>query len=111
LTVEQALALDLPPLWGPNAQSALALWAAYRTEIKKPLKRSSWDALIRQWSDKPREFSAAVERSIANGYQGLFADTSKNGSFKVKLSATEIYEQKAVALWEKFKLEEENEEN
>ena len=55
-------------------------WANYRTKIRKPLKPASIQAAQRKLAAFGSDQAAAVEHSIANGWQGLFApDKSKSG--------------------------------
>jgi hypothetical protein len=47
-------------------------WLAYRVSIKKPIKHTSMHAAALKLSRFGDDQEAAVEQSIANGYQGLF---------------------------------------
>lgn len=69
---------EIPKLEGLN-QEAFERWLAYRKSVKKPIKEASLHAAaLKQLrignSDKQE---AAVDHSIANGYQGLFAPTER----------------------------------
>ncbi len=58
----------------PEGRKALADWIAYRKERKPALKSKSIEALVKKWAkDGSAVFAAAVEHSISNGWQGLFA--------------------------------------
>lgn len=50
-------------------------WVAYRSEIKKPIKPPSVDAAQKGMAALGADQMAAVEKSIANGWTGLFAPT------------------------------------
>ena len=47
-------------------------WLEYRAAIKKPLREPSWRIAKRKMAEMGKHQMAAVENSIANGYQGLF---------------------------------------
>lgn len=66
--------LTYPPLWGEKAQAGMARWIEYRTKCRKPLQLMTLQRCIDSYAEKPREFVAAVDHSILNGYQGLFDD-------------------------------------
>lgn len=63
---------DVPAAFqSTEARAAIDRWIAYRSESRlRPWKPSTWRA---QWSElTPERFIAAVNHSIANGYQGLY---------------------------------------
>lgn len=53
-------------------QAAWMEWLAYRKAIKKPLKEPSWPLAMRKMASYGAHQRAAVEHSIANGWQGLY---------------------------------------
>jgi len=67
----------------PSFEIAWNLWKQYRYESKKPIKPMSekfaYKKLCKLSNGNPDEALEIVEHSIANGYQGLFAD-QKNGN-------------------------------
>jgi hypothetical protein len=68
----------LPPPLPPSEPAGLDLaawnrWVAYRAEIRKPIKPASIAAAQRAMVAHGPNQAAAVEQSIANGWQGLFA--------------------------------------
>lgn len=63
--------------------SAMGEWIRYRKEKKKPVTPTQELKLLKMWGDRgPERFAAAVEWSIAQGYQGLFEEggNGKTGS-------------------------------
>lgn len=52
-------------------------WFSYRTEIKKPIRPPSVEAAQKEMAALGPDQMAAVEKSIASGWQGLFAPTGK----------------------------------
>ena len=78
-------------------------WTAYRTEIKKPIKAVSKPAAQIALAKYGESQSAVVEQSIANGWTGLFALKTLNGSgshrvpFKAPRSAAEILAEEEAA--------------
>ena len=68
------------PCEGLNLQ-AWERWSyAYRTEIKKPLKAVSKPAAQRELAKHGESQDIVVEQSIANGWTGIFALKTVNGS-------------------------------
>ena len=57
-------------------------WIDYRKEIKKPLKPVSVKAAQKEMAKLGDDQIAAVEKSIANGWQGLFAPGKAKGTPK-----------------------------
>lgn len=53
-------------------EKAWGRWVVYREEIRKPIKPASLEAAQKQLASFGQDQSAVVERSIANGWQGLF---------------------------------------
>jgi len=63
-----AMAARCPALveWWPK-------WLSYLAAIKKPYKTAqSVKLALKPWLEKPDDLCAAIEQSIANGWQGLF---------------------------------------
>jgi hypothetical protein len=54
-------------------RAAWDTWLEYRRALKKPLREPSWCIAKRKMAELGKHQMAAVEHSIANGYQGLFA--------------------------------------
>ena len=52
-------------------------WVSYRAEIKKPIKPPSVSAAQKEMAALGSDQMAAVEKSIASGWQGLFAPSGK----------------------------------
>ncbi len=52
-------------------------WVSYRTEIKKPIRPPSVEAAQKEMAAFGSDQMAAVEKSIASGWQGLFAPSGK----------------------------------
>lgn len=63
-------------------------WAAYRVEIRKPIKPASLLAAQRKLAGFGADQPAVVEQSIANGWQGLFP-VGGTGAGQPKLSAVD----------------------
>lgn len=57
-------------------EEAWGMWFAYRKAIKKPLKAASIPLAQKRLAALGPQQKEAVEYSIANGYQGLFAPKS-----------------------------------
>ena len=62
---------EVPPIDGLDVD-AWNQWVQYRKEIKKPLKPASMRAAMKSLVKHGVMQAAVVERSIANGWQGLF---------------------------------------
>jgi hypothetical protein len=79
-------ALDWPPsLDCDEARAAFAKWLGHRREIRKPLKLLSQQALLDKWASNGAErFAAAVDHSIAQGWQGLFEPNTAGRAAKSK---------------------------
>jgi len=79
------------------AQVSWEDWLEYRAELKKPYKSiKSQQAQLnsRKWKTE-KQFCAAIEYSIAQGYQGIFEDNSKNnGTRPQQLSKLEAKRQR-----------------
>ena len=70
--VEQPKAIVFPLLFTQEMTVYAKLWLRHRSEIRHPLKASSREAFFRkciEWGDI--RAIAAIEYSIAQGYQGL----------------------------------------
>lgn len=64
---------------GRHARTAFSEWLEHRKQLRKPLKPLAQDKLLKQWSGKGAErFVAAVDHSIANGWQGLFEPDNRD---------------------------------
>lgn len=62
----------IPAGVSPELWEAIKRWRQYRKEIRKPLKPSTMEALVRKWSQVPEERAiAAIDHSIAQGWQGI----------------------------------------
>jgi hypothetical protein len=58
----------------PHLASAKDAWKnflSYRSELRRPLRPVSQRAQLKKWQN-PKELIAAIERSIENGWQGIF---------------------------------------
>ena len=56
-----------------DGHKALAEFREHRRQLKKPLTALAEKKLLREWSSKGSDrFVAAIDRSIANGWQGIF---------------------------------------
>lgn len=54
-------------------------WIQYRKEIRKPLKQSTIDSIIKKMNENSvASCEAVVEKSISNGWTGLFWDNITN---------------------------------
>ena len=66
-----------PELDFDECRAAWSEWIAYRRESKKPLKVVSQQKQLKQWADRgSARFVAAINHSIAQGYQGLYEPKS-----------------------------------
>jgi hypothetical protein len=64
----------------PAFRKAWAEWREYRGQIKKPLKPLSLRKQLEELASwRPERAIAAIEHSIARGYQGIFEPHSRNG--------------------------------
>jgi|GEM_PF-3522818 len=63
----------------PEARQALSDWREHRRQKRKPLTTIQETKLLAEWAAKSSgRFVAAVNHSIANGWQGLFEPNSPN---------------------------------
>ena len=79
--VEPPKAIAFPLLFTPEMTVYARLWLRHRSEIRHPLKASSREAFFRkciEWGDA--RAIAAIEYSIAQGYQGLIEPKLTNGN-------------------------------
>ena len=60
-------------------EDAWSMWIEYRKQIRKPLKAASMPLAKKRLAALGTQQREAVEHSIANGYQGLFAPKSAKG--------------------------------
>lgn len=85
----------LPPsLDFPEFRQAWDDWKAYRKEARKPLTPRSEKMQIKQLAAMGRDAVFAIERSIANGYQGIFPPKDgKAATVKQKVfdASTQLY--------------------
>ena len=80
--------VPVKPLWGINfglimpeklrteeCLAAVETWLAYKSERKQPYKRIGLSKALESWANdfNASTFPAAVNHSIANNYQGIFA--------------------------------------
>ena len=83
------------PAWRPDLSSipaelnndegrlALSTWIAHRKEIGKPYKPTSWESFLRVWAGHgSARLAAAVQHTVANGWQGLREPEVVNGRAK-----------------------------
>lgn len=68
----------IKPLAAPDGldMNTWETWVSYRKKIKKPIKPESLEAAMRKMAKLGGRQAEAVEESIANGWQGLFAPKS-----------------------------------
>ena len=61
-----------------NYRQSLITWWNYKEQIKSKYVQAGWDALVKSAirDFTPEEFSLAVERSMANGWKGIFSQKS-----------------------------------
>ena len=65
----------------PEARQALDQWREYRRESRKKLTPIGERTLLKKWAAHgSARFVAAVNHSIANGWQGLFEPEGKHGN-------------------------------
>jgi hypothetical protein len=67
---------------------AWARWVEYRTEIRKPIKTVSREAAAQEMARLGDMQAAAVQNSIANGYQGLVPPKAENGARPTRYEET-----------------------
>ncbi len=61
----------------PLNEELLMNWLEYRHEIRKPLSEKGIRLLVKKWSLFPNDvISATINKSIENGWQGLFYEKS-----------------------------------
>ena len=83
---ERKLAVVFDPSTVPGLDlTAWTDWVAYRQSLRKPLKEASFPAAAAVLAKLGSQQAAAVQHSIANGYQGIFepparAQSATNGS-------------------------------
>lgn len=61
-------------------EAAWQQWLEYRKAIKKPLREPSWLLARKKMAEMGEHQQAAVEHSIANGWQGLFLPAELRGT-------------------------------
>ena len=70
---ERKLAVVFDPSTVPGLDlTAWSDWVAYRQSLRKPLKEASFPAAAAVLAKLGSQQAAAVQHSIANGYQGIF---------------------------------------
>lgn len=75
--------VDLPePLRTDECLEAAKLWLQYKRERRQAYKPTGMAMAAKQWAkDFTRDtFPGAVQRSIANNWQGIYADDNRNGA-------------------------------
>ena len=83
---ERKLAIVFDPSTVPGLDlTAWSDWVAYRQSLRKPLKEASFPAAAAVLAKLGSQQAAAVQHSIANGYQGIFepparVQSATNGS-------------------------------
>jgi hypothetical protein len=74
----------------PAFRKAWANWQTYRQQIRKPIKPASVATLLGQLAELgPAEAVQRIERSIANGWQGLIFNNERNGHGNKRKTAAE----------------------
>jgi hypothetical protein len=76
-------------------------WIAHRNKIRKPLTPHAVDLQLRdlvEWKSKGFDCVEIIERSIKNGWTGLFSPEKGNGSGSRKESASELARRNAKTL-------------
>jgi hypothetical protein len=63
----------------PDVRKAIDEWADYRKSIKKPQPPASVTRRMKQL-ETPDRFTAAVDYSIAQGWQGIFEENRNHDS-------------------------------
>ena len=67
-------AQELPDSFSEASKQAISEWETFRREIKKPLTPSTRQKVIEAMTADPAGTIASINRSITNGWQGLFPD-------------------------------------
>lgn len=78
-----AFGLELPEsLRTAECLKALKEWLAYKTEKRQAYKKSGLKAALTKWAGEfsSATFPSAVQNSMANNYQGLFAPSQAKGA-------------------------------
>ena len=78
-----AFGLELPEsLQTQECLKAMRDWLAYKTEKRQAYKKSGLKAALTKWASEftPSAFTSAVQNSMANNYQGLFAPSQPKGA-------------------------------
>lgn len=65
-----------PKLWAEQAKLHLERWVNFKAASGTAKLKSSYQAEIDLYADKPREYARLVERAIINGWKGLNAQIS-----------------------------------
>ena len=73
---ERRAAFVVPDDFPEASKKSLAEWKNHRREIKKAITPTQWEKILKQFKANPGQMIAAVEKSITNGWQGLFPDDS-----------------------------------
>lgn len=67
-------------------------WARYRRGSKyKAWAVQTWEKTFQQWNGKADALAAAIDQSIANGWQGLFEKSSSARREVVKISTGDVF--------------------
>jgi hypothetical protein len=57
-------------------------WLAYKSEKRQAYKKRGLRALVKEWSDKPDRFAAAVQYSMSRNYTGIFEEKGNGNGQK-----------------------------
>jgi hypothetical protein len=57
-------------------------WIEHRKELKKLPTSQAIEKTLKKYSERPIDFIKNIENSIANGYQGIFPESTSNGTTK-----------------------------
>lgn len=74
--------VELPePLRTNECLEASKLWIQYKRERRSPYKPTGLATAVKQWAKEftSEDFPSAVQRSIANNYQGIYGNDKRNG--------------------------------
>jgi DNA-binding MarR family transcriptional regulator len=64
-----------------NLPEKLQEWIEYRRQIKRPIKQPTISKLLSKFEADPEEISRQIDRSITNGWQGLFPEKKSPRNF------------------------------
>lgn len=73
----------MPEGCSPEREASLREWLAYRTDLRKPYKPTSWTKLMTQLAVlDDGQLKACVDASIANQWTGLFPEKFERSGFE-----------------------------